>query len=83
MVCNWLPTLCGWFKCNTDGVARVSLGHAAAGGIFRDYRGAILGCFSSYFGISIALHTELNAAVIAIEIAYQKGWLKLWLECDS
>lgn len=79
---DWIPPPCGWVKCDTDEAARGSPGYGAGGGIFRDYREAILGCFSSYFGICTALYAELQAAMIAIEIASPKHWFNLWLECD-
>lgn len=49
---DWTPPSCGWIKENTDNVARGSPGHAAAGGIFRDRSGSVVGCFSQYLGIS-------------------------------
>lgn len=79
----WIPPYCNWIKCNTDGSARGSPGHAACGGIFRGFRGEIVGCFSYYIGVTSALHAELEAAMIAIEVAFQRGWMRLWLECDS
>lgn len=80
---DWYPPLCGRTKCNTDFVARGSSGLSAAWGIFHDYRGAVLGCFSSFMGVSYAIHVELSAIMIAIETAYERIWLNLWLECDS
>lgn len=62
---TWIPPICGWIKCNTDGASRGSLGDAACGGLLRDSNGAILGCFSNNVGISYALNTELLAAMIA------------------
>lgn len=79
----WLPPPYLWTKCNTDGAARGVPGHAASAGMFRDYSGAFLGCFSKYLGLSFALHAELMAAMIAIEAAFERGWIRLWLECDS
>lgn len=70
----WSPPLCNWDKCNSDGSARGSPGHAASGGIFRGSKGEISGCFSSYIGISFALNAELVATMLAIELASQRGW---------
>lgn len=78
-----LPPPCGWIKANTDGAAKGSPGHATGGGIFRDRSGAVLGCFAAYYGISWSLYAELLAAMTSIEIAHQRGWSKLWLECNS
>lgn len=80
---NWFPPSCYWVKCNTDGAAKGSPGPSACGGIFRDYWASNLGCFAANLGISNALYAELMGAILAIEIAYKKGWHSLWLECDS
>lgn len=56
---------------------------AAIGGIFRDSSGAFAGCFSNYLGILTSLKAELVVVMQAIEFSFQKGWFKLWLECDS
>lgn len=68
---------------NSDGAGKGSPDHAGCGDIFSDSSGAIFGCFSSYVGISSALHAEFCAAMLPIELAYNKGWHKIWLECDS
>lgn len=34
-------------------------------------------------GISNAIQAELHGAMLAIEIAFNKGWHNLWLECVS
>lgn len=56
---------------------------ASFGGIYRDSNGACLGYFSDFAGITTSLHAELMAAAKSIEIAFQRNWSKLWLECDS
>lgn len=55
----------------------------SAYGIFRDSKAVILGCFSYSIGISYSFYAELMAAMIAIELAWEKGWRRLWLEYDS
>jgi len=42
-----------------------------------------LGCFAVNLGPSSAIIAEFCAAMIAIEVAFEKGWRKLWLETDS
>lgn len=74
--------MCGWFKYNSDGAARGNPSHAASGGIFRDSRGAILGCFANYIGVASSLEAELCAAMSCIEIAFEKGWTNIWLESN-
>ncbi|KAF1862973.1 hypothetical protein Lal_00018817 [Lupinus albus] len=79
----WLAPLYGWIKINSDGATQGAPGLADGGGIFRDYQGAYVGGFAVFFGISNSLFVELKAAIMAIEIAYHKGWRNIWLECDS
>lgn len=80
---DWLTPPCDWIKVNTDDAARGSPSLATGGGIFRDSSGAILGCFSAFFGNSFSLQAELTAVMMAIEFTFEKKWLKLWIECDS
>lgn len=80
---DWHHPFPGCVKCNTDGAAKGSPGFSGCGGLFRDYIGSILGCFSHHVGISYSLNADLMAAMIAIETAYQKGCHTLWLEYDS
>jgi len=79
----WSPPIFNWVKCNTDGAAQGNPGSAACGGIFRNSDADLLGAFSVNLGVSTALHSELIAAMLAIEIAHVKNWHNLWLETDS
>lgn len=72
-----------WFKCNTDGAAKGATGMAACGGIFRDKNAAVIGCFAYNIGNSFAFHAEIVDIITAVELAHQKGWNYIWLECDS
>lgn len=80
---DWLPPMCGQIKVNTDGATKGSLGRAGEDAIFRDRSGAVLGCFANYFGITDSFTAELYAAIAAINVAIEKGWSKIWMECDS
>lgn len=72
---SWQQAICGWIKVNTDGATRGSPGgYASCGGILRDKSTATLGCFSKYLGISYAFHADLVAAMMAIEMTFQRGW---------
>lgn len=73
----------GWIKCNTDGSALGAPGTASCGGVFRNSRGFVKGCFSISIGIAFAFEAELLSVIIAIEAASQRNWNHLWLECDS
>lgn len=39
--------------------------------------------FCQVFRVSFSLNDELLTAMIAIEMAFDKGWQRIWLECDS
>lgn len=80
---TWIPPKCGRLKCNIDDSAKGYPGPASVGGIFEDSNAAVLGCFAASVGVSNSLIAELSAAMLAIEIALEKGWNSLWLECDS
>lgn len=80
---DWTPSPCYWIKCNTDGASRGSPGISACGGVFRDYRASIIGCFTLNLGLSSLLHAELSGAMMSIEIVSDRGWHNLWLENDS
>ena len=58
-------------------------GNSAFGGLFRNSSGQCKGCFAFNLGISDALNSEIMRVIIAIKIAYEKKWNKLWIESDS
>jgi hypothetical protein len=45
--------------------------------------GAYKGGFSSKLDHSTVLHAELMGIILAMEMALEKGWLRLWVESDS
>ncbi|KAF1865677.1 hypothetical protein Lal_00021708 [Lupinus albus] len=49
----------------------------------KDCTGNYRGGFAAFFGITDSLFAEVQAAIMAIEIANKKGWKNIWLECDS
>ncbi|KAL8540377.1 hypothetical protein ACS0TY_001834 [Phlomoides rotata] len=68
---------------NVDGGAAGAPGLLTGGGIYRDSFGVLRGCFAIQHGIGFAFEAELATALLAIEIAYDKQWLKIWLKTDS
>ncbi|KAJ0027643.1 hypothetical protein Pint_36567 [Pistacia integerrima] len=72
-----------WVKVNTDGLSKGSPGLSACGGVFRSNSGEFLGGFLINLGFEFAYYAELMAVLIAIEIAYSKGWWQLWIESDA
>jgi hypothetical protein len=79
----WQPPIMHWLKCNIDGAYNGNPGLAACGGIFRDSDANFVEAFAFNLGVVNSLVAELQGAMIAIEIAAQKGWNNLWLETDS
>jgi len=79
----WQPPVLNWIKCNIDGACKGNPEPSSCGGIFRNATAEFVGAFACNLGISNSLIVELNGAMMAIEIASQKGWQHLWLETDS
>ncbi|KAF1874527.1 hypothetical protein Lal_00029954 [Lupinus albus] len=79
----WIPPSRGWFKVNSDGATHGAHGHAGGGALFRNHRGKFLAFFVVYFEIQDALFVEPHSAILTIELAFQKDWRSIWLECDS
>ena len=79
----WSPPVLNWVKCNTDGASIGNPGISACGGLFRNANSEFLGAFAINIGLSSALLAELIGAMVAIEVAYHKGWHSIWLETDS
>lgn len=80
---KWMKPQQGWVKCNTDACAMGAPGWLKGGGLFRDSDGNFMGAFTANLGIGFAFEGELAAALLAIEIAHDRNWNKLWLESDS
>lgn len=78
----WQPPPPLWVKVNIDGSFH-GRNNAGFWGVFRDSSATFLGAFSCLVEASSAIETELLAVIEAINVAWAKGWLKLWLETDS
>ena len=79
----WHSPIFPWIKVNTDGLAKGNPGPAACGGVFRDASGCFLGGFCQPLGLNSSFYAEFYAVILAIEIAFTRGWFYLWLESDS
>jgi len=77
----WKAPTSPWLKVNMDGL--VIGGHAACGGLFRDYLGTFHGAFYCNIGIQSVFYAEVMGLILAMEYAAQKGWRNIWLESDS
>ena len=80
---QWQPPPPGWMKVNTDGCSRGQPGPSSCGGIFRNCRGFVHGCFALSLGSGFAYQAEWVGVMTAIAIAHSKGWKSLWIESDS
>ncbi|XP_058783929.1 uncharacterized protein LOC131658677 [Vicia villosa] len=78
----WCPPVCGWVKCNIDGVANGSPMVAAYGGIFRDDKTHHICSFSAFLREGSPVYAEFMAAILAMERAKHCQWKKLWIETD-
>ncbi|KAI9182594.1 hypothetical protein LWI28_026984 [Acer negundo] len=65
----WSPPALGWIKVNTDGTVMGSPGFGGCGGIFRNCRAFMKGCFAISLGQVFAFEAELLAASLAINFA--------------
>ena len=68
---------------NTDGSSKGQPGPSSCAGIFRNCRGFVQGCFSSVLVMGFAFEAELVGVMMAVDIAFSKGWHSLWIESDS
>ncbi|KAK2661872.1 hypothetical protein Ddye_000446 [Dipteronia dyeriana] len=79
----WSPPAPGWTKVNADGAALISPDAGGCGGIFRNCRAFVKGCFVIPLDHVFVYKAELLAASIAINFARQNRWHRIWLESDS
>ena len=77
------PPITSLIKINTDGAAVKNPSKASAGGILRNGEGICFGCFAQFLGEGNVFFAELNAAMLAIEVAAARGFWNVWLERDS
>ncbi|KAK3197881.1 hypothetical protein Dsin_021296 [Dipteronia sinensis] len=66
----WSPPAPGWIKVNTNGAALSSPGVGGCGGVFRNCRAFVNGCFASPLGQVFAFEAELLAASTTINLAW-------------
>lgn len=79
----WLPPHHQWVKLNTDGLSKGNSGVAAIGGIFRNFKGYVLGCYSQNIGHKSSFDAEMQAFITGVEFTKNKGWNIVWFELDS
>ncbi|KAL6222077.1 hypothetical protein ACLB2K_005469 [Fragaria x ananassa] len=79
----WHPPVIGWVKINSDGVWKHAEGVGGFGAVFRDFKGHVLGAFSSNIDIPSSVAAEVMTIIVAIEFAWVRDWKYIWLEVDS
>ncbi|KAL8515582.1 hypothetical protein ACS0TY_014320 [Phlomoides rotata] len=80
---RWQPPPIRFIKVNVDGGTAGAPGQLTGGGVFRDKYGVFRGCFAMQHGSGFSFEAVLATAFSAVEIAFDKQWLNLWLETDS
>ncbi|KAL6185106.1 hypothetical protein ACLB2K_041241 [Fragaria x ananassa] len=79
----WHPPVIGWVKVNSDGAWKHAEGVGGFGAVFRDFKGHVLGVFSSNIDIPSSVAAEVMSVIVAIELAWARDWKHIWLEVDS
>ncbi|GAU45776.1 hypothetical protein TSUD_24400 [Trifolium subterraneum] len=79
----WQPPLLNWIKVNIDGASCGNPGNASCGGVFRNNNADFMFAFVDPLGVETSYFAELCGVMKAIEIAFDKNWLNLWVETDS
>lgn len=72
-----------WIKCNTDGACLEGGLRIGCGGVFRDSSGNWIFGFTRHIGEGSVLTAELWGIVSGLEIAWDTGYRKIWIESDS
>lgn len=78
----WTLSALDWIKVNIDGASIGNLGSSSYGGIFINKHEDHLGSFVIPLGQANVFSAELNVIMYIIKIVSQRGWNKLWIECD-
>ncbi|MBA0561732.1 hypothetical protein Golob_018533, partial [Gossypium lobatum] len=80
---HWSHMEKGWIKLNTDGAVSSSSPTASIGGVFKDLDANWLCGYSLAFGKGFVFKVEARAVLEGLFIAWEKGFRKIEVECDS
>ncbi|KAK5786994.1 hypothetical protein PVK06_041645 [Gossypium arboreum] len=80
---HWSHPEKGWIKLNTDGVVSSSSSIASIGGVFKDLDANWLCGYSLAFGKGFVFKVEARTILEGLFIAWEKGFRKIEVECDS
>ncbi|KAL6177056.1 hypothetical protein ACLB2K_053688 [Fragaria x ananassa] len=79
----WHPPVIGWVKINSDGAWKHAESVGGFGAIFYDFKGHVLGAFSSNIDIPSLAAAKVMSVIVAIELAWVHDLKHIWLEVDS
>lgn len=71
---NWHPSSYGCIKVNIYGAWKNGSDKVSYGGVFRNYRGKVLGAFYANLDIPSSVADEVMAVIQAIELAWVRDW---------
>ncbi|KAL6129027.1 hypothetical protein ACLB2K_072380 [Fragaria x ananassa] len=66
----WHPLVIGWVKINLDGAWKHAEGVGGFDAVFRDFKGHVLGVFSSNIDIPSSVAAEVMTVIVVIELAW-------------
>ncbi|KAL6207455.1 hypothetical protein ACLB2K_018413 [Fragaria x ananassa] len=64
----WHPPVIGWVKINSDGAWKHAEGVGGFDAVFRDFKGHVLGAFSSNIDIPSSVAAEVMIIIVSIEL---------------
>ncbi|KAF7842178.1 ribonuclease H [Senna tora] len=80
---HWTKPSLGWVKVNSDGAVCQNSKMSSCGGLLRDTTGKWICGFVANLGLSNVLSAELWGIYYGVKIAWEKGFRKIIVECDS
>lgn len=73
----------GWFKCNVDGACKNNGMATGCSGVILDSSGHWIVGFVRGLGMGSVLNAELWGILLGLQIAWNHGIRKIWIESDS
>ncbi|KAL6139294.1 hypothetical protein ACLB2K_064571 [Fragaria x ananassa] len=74
----WHPLVIGWVNINSDGAWKHAEGVGGFDAVFRDFKGHVLGAFSSNIDIPSSVAAEVMTVIVAIELVWVRDWKHIW-----
>ncbi|KAK5845912.1 hypothetical protein PVK06_002155 [Gossypium arboreum] len=80
---SWSPSVTSWIKLNSDGAVSNLEQRASIGGVLRDSNTNWLWGYAINFGNESVFKVETRAMLEGLFLAWDKGFLKVVVECDN